>query len=145
MLIFIDFEKGSENRMARGGLDYEGIGALRAPFKADAGLKAAYAASGLVGVEGMAVALTEKGTCGFGNAGDALLGKLEKYEPDGYATVQIKGFTEFAGVSGSLPNYGNILVVNGSGAVKASAGATGTAKAIDIGSEVTGPVMVFIG
>lgn len=145
MLIFIDFKKGSENRMARGGLDYEGIGALRAPFKADAGLKAAYAASGLVGVEGMAVALTEKGTCGFGSAGDALLGKLEKYEPDGYATVQIKGFTEFAGVSGSLPSYGNILVVNGSGAVKALTDATGTAKAIDIGSEATGPVMVFIG
>lgn len=145
MFIFIDFEKGSENTMARGGLDYEGIGALRAPFKADAGLKAAYAASGLVGVEGMSVALTEKETCGFGNAGDALLGKLEKYESDGYATVQIKGFTEFAGVSGSLPNYGNVLVVNGSGAVQASTGATGPAKAIDIGSEVTGPVMVFIG
>lgn len=145
MLIFIEFEKGSENRMARGGLDYEGIGALRAPFKADDGLRAAYAASGLVGVEGMAVALTGKGTCGFGSAGDALLGKLEKYEPDGYATVQIKGFTEFAGVSGSLPSYGNILVVNGSGAVKASTDATGTAKAIDIGSEATGPVMVFIG
>ena len=46
--------------MARGGLDYEGIGALR-PHKADAGLKAAYAASGLVGVEGMAVALTGEG------------------------------------------------------------------------------------
>lgn len=131
--------------MARGGLDYEGIGALRAPFKVDATTQAVYAASGLVGVEGMSVALTEKETCGFGNAGDALLGKLEKYESDGYATVQIKGFTEFAGVSGSLPNYGNVLVVNGSGAVKASTGATGPSKAINVGSEVTGPVMVFIG
>ena len=131
--------------MARGGLDYEGIGALFATFKADAGLKAAYAASGLVGVEGMAVALTEKGTCGFGNAGDALLGKVDKYEKDGYATVQVRGFTSFTGVPGTLPNYGNVVVVDGNGAVKAASGATGTAKAIDIGSEATGPVMVFIG
>jgi hypothetical protein len=145
MFNFIDFEKGSENRMARGGLDYEGIGALRVPFKVDATTKAAYVASGVIGVEGMAVALTEKETCGFGNAGDALLGKLEKYETDGHATVQVAGFTEFTGVSGSLPNFGNILVVDGNGAVMASAGAAGSSKAINIGSEVTGPVMVFIG
>ena len=145
MFIFIDFEKGSENTMARGGLDYEGIGAQDAPFRGEAGLITAYASRGLAGVEGMSVALTEKETCGFGNAGDALLGKLEKYESDGHATVQVKGFTEFTGVSGSLPNYGNVLVVNGSGAVKASTGATGPSKAINVGSEVTGPVMVFIG
>ena len=131
--------------MARGGLDYEGIGALFATFKAGNNLKAAYAASGLAGVEGMAVTLSDYETVDFGSAGDALLGKVDKYEKDGYATVQVRGFTSFTGVSGALPNYGNVVVVDGNGAVKASSGATGPSKAISVGSEATGPVMVFIG
>ena len=55
--------------MARGGLDYEGIGALFATFKAGDNLKAAYAASGLAGVEGMAVTLSDYETVDFGSAG----------------------------------------------------------------------------
>jgi len=131
--------------MARGGVDYEGIGALYATFAVDSATQAAYAASGVVAVEGKAVALTGESTCGFGSDGDALLGRLDKYEDDGYATVQVGGFTALPGVSGTLPSYGDVLVVDGNGAVKASTGATGTAKAIEVGAAATGPVMVFIG
>ncbi len=131
--------------MSRGGLDHEGIGARFAPWEADDTLKAAVLASGVAFAEGKAVTITGNYKAGFGSAGNALLGKVDKYESDGYMTVQCGGETEMLGVSGSLPTAGNILVVDGAGAVMASTGATGSAKAIDVGTEATGPVMVFIG
>jgi hypothetical protein len=61
-------------------------------------------------------------------------------------TVQDVGYTAFDGVSGNLPTAGDIVVVNGSGAVMASSGATGKSVVVNVATdETTGPVMVFIG
>lgn len=118
--------------MARGGVDFEGIGARYTTYKASTSLKSIVAASGVAAVEGKAVTITGNGEVGFGSAGDPLLGKVDKYESDGYVTVQDAGYAEFPGVSGSLPTAGNYVVVNGQGAVVASAGATGPAKAVSV-------------
>ena len=72
-----------------------------------------------------------------------MLGEINQYEFDGYVTVQDAGYTEFDGVSGNLPNAGDYLVVDGKGAVKASTGATGPAKAVSVDSE-NKKVMVLI-
>jgi hypothetical protein len=118
--------------MARGGLDWEGIGARYVTYKANAALVSTVAASGVAAVEGKAVTITGNGEVGFGSAGQPLLGKVDKYESDGYVTVQDAGYAELPGVSGSLPTAGNYVVVNGQGAVVASAGATGPARAVSV-------------
>jgi hypothetical protein len=132
--------------------DFEGIHADASTWKADDTLKAAVLAAGGAATadgravaEGKAVTITGNMTAGFGSAGDRLLGKVEHYHYDDTMTVQDVGYTSFTGVSGSLPTAGNILVVNGSGAVMASTGATGKSVAVDVGTAATGPVMVFIG
>ncbi len=132
--------------------DFEGVHANSSTWKADSTLKAAVAAAGgattaagRAAAEGKAVTITGNSTAGFGSAGDRLLGKVEHYHSDDTMTVQDLGYASFAGVSGSLPTAGNVLVVNGSGAVVASAGASGQTVAVDVGSAATGPVMVFIG
>ena len=118
--------------MARGGLDWEGIGARYVTYKANAALVSTVAASGVATVEGKAVTITGNGEVGFGSAGNPLLGRLDKYESDGYVTVQDAGYAELPGVSGSLPTAGNYVVANGQGAVVASAGAAGPAKAVNV-------------
>lgn len=133
--------------------DFEGIHANASTWKADTALKAAVlaaggatTAAGRAIAEGKAVAINGNSTAGFGSAGDRLLGKVEHYHSDDTMTVQDVGYAAFNGVSGSLPTAGNVLVVNGSGAVMASSGATGRSVAIDVGTTAaTGPVMVFIG
>jgi hypothetical protein len=132
--------------------DFEGIHADASTWKADATLISAVAAAGgptttagRAVAEGKAVTITGNMTAGFGAAGNPLLGKIETYKSDNTMTVQDVGYTEMTGVSGSLPTAGNYLVVNGSGAVMASTGATGPAKAINVGTDATGPVMVLIG
>ena len=130
--------------MARGGLDWEGIGYRGATYKAANALVSVVTASGVAAVEGKAVTITGDGEVGFGSNGDTLLGKLDKYESDNYVTVQDAGYTSIPGVSGSLPSAGNFLVVNGSGAVKASTGAVGPARAVSIGTAATGPVVVLL-
>ncbi len=132
--------------------DFEQIHAGTSTWKADTALKAAVlaaggpkTAAGRAVAEGKAVAINGNMTAGFGSAGDRLLGKVEQYYYDDTMTVQDVGYTEFTGVSGSLPTAGNVLVVNGSGAVMASTGATGQSVAVDVGTAATGPVMVFIG
>lgn len=132
--------------------DFEGVHANASTWKADAALKAAVlaaggatTAAGRAVAEGKAVAINGNSTAGLGSAGDRLLGKVEHYHSDDTMTVQDVGYTSFTGVSGSLPTAGNVLVVNGSGAVMASTGATGQSVAVDVGSAATGPVMVFIG
>jgi hypothetical protein len=118
--------------MARGGLDWEGIAAVYVTFKAATALASVVTASGVAAVEGKAVTITGNGEVGFGSDGNKLLGLVDKYESDGYLTVQTGGYATFPGVSGSLPTAGDFVVVNGSGAVKASTGAVGPAKAISV-------------
>ena len=132
--------------------DFEGIHADTSTWKADAALITAVAAAGgpttaegRAVAEGKAVTITGNMTAGFGAAGNPLLGKVETYHSDNSMTVQDVGYTEMPGVSGNLPTAGAFLVVNGSGAVMPSAGATGPARAVNVGTDATGPVMVLIG
>ena len=140
--------------MARGGIDHEGIGKLGMTYKADAALAAVVAAAGGIGATAGRATVVGKAVtwsaspfeAGFGNAGDPLLGIVESYDYDNAMTVLTRGYAYAPGVSGSLPNPGNVLVVNGSGAVLASTGAVGAARAdVVLTTGVTGPVMVFIG
>ncbi len=130
--------------MSRGGIDFEGLHATYSSWKAATAIQNAVAVSGVSYIEGKAVTITGNGEAGFGSAGDPVLGKVLKYEGDGNVTVQDGGYTEFPGVSGNLPTAGSDLVVDGSGAVTASAGATGPAKAVSVDSG-NNTVMVFIG
>jgi hypothetical protein len=116
--------------MARGGLDWEGIGAVYATFQAAGSVSAAMLASGVAAVEGKAVTIEADGKAGFGSAGDPLLGVINHYENDHYMTVQTGGYATVPGVSGALPDAGDFLVVDGLGGVKASAGAVGPARAV---------------
>jgi len=133
--------------------DFEGIHADASTWKADATLIAAVlvaggptTAAGRAIAEGKAVTITDDMTAGFGSAGARLLGKVEHYHSDDVMTVQDVGYTAFDGVSGNLPTAGDIVVVNGSGAVMASSGATGKSVVVNVATdETTGPVMVFIG
>jgi hypothetical protein len=132
--------------VARGGLDFEGIAAVYATFQADGSVSAVMLASGVAAVEGKAVTIAGNGIAGFGSAGNPLLGRIDKYESDHYMTVQTGGYTKLPGVSGSLPTAGDFLVVNGSGAVQASTGAAGPARAISVDDTANvNTVMVLIG
>ncbi len=124
--------------MARGGIDFEGIGLRTSTWEAASALRSAVLAArawendGRSTVRDKAVTITGNGEAGYGSAGAALLGRLHQYEFDGNLTVQDAGYTELPGVSGNLPNAGDYVVVNGSGAVMPSAGATGPAKAVSV-------------
>ena len=132
--------------MSRGGVDFTGIGVKYATFEAAGSVSAAFLASGANGVEGKAVTITGNSQAGFGSAGNPLLGKILKYEDDDLMTVQYAGYAEMPGVSGTMPTAGNYLVVNGSGAVQASTGATGPAKAVSVDSSANvNTVVVLIG
>jgi hypothetical protein len=124
--------------LSRGGIDYEGIGFRSATYKASDALVSAVLVAkawendGRSAVLDKAVTITGNYEAGFGNAGDPLLGRIHQYEFDGYMTVQEGGYTEFDGVSGNLPNAGDYVVVNGSGAVMPSVGAIGPARAVSV-------------
>ena len=79
--------------------------------------------------------------------GDALHGKVDKYERRRLCNCAGKRFLpRLLGFPCPCPNYGNVVVVDGNGAVKASSlEQLDPSKAISVGSEATGPVMVFIG
>jgi hypothetical protein len=131
--------------------DLNGVHAGASTWKANAALKAAVLAAGgpkstagIAVAEGKAVTITGNYEAGFGNAGDPILGIIEKYHTDDSMTVQDRGYAEFIGVSGALPQAGDFLVVDGNGAVMSSAGATGPARAVNVGSDTTGPVLVLI-
>lgn len=133
--------------MARGGISFLGIGAQNVTVKANDDVKAIVAAGTADDAVGLAVTVTGNEEAGLGVAGDPLFGQIVHYEGDGHMTVQYAGFAEFNGVSGSLPTAGTdfVVVVDGEGAVMASTGATGPAKVVNVGTEVTGPVVVLIG
>lgn len=136
--------------MVRGGFDFEGIRFGATTYKANDALISSVASAkawendGRSAVLDKAVTITGDGEVGFGNLGDALLGRIHQYEFDGSVTVQDVGYTELPGVSGSLPNAGDFVVVNGSGAVVASVGAIGPARAVSVDA-VNHKVMVLIG
>lgn len=129
--------------MARGGLDFVGIDFSAVTMKANTAMVSMATISGVAAVEGKAVTITANGEVGFGVNGNKLFGRVDKYESDGYVTVQHRGYAELPGVSGSLPVAGDFLVVDGAGAVKASAGAVGPAKAVSVDS-TTNKVIVLI-
>ena len=139
--------------MTRGGIDHEGLGANYITIEADATLKAtvlaaggATTADGKAAAVGKAVTRTDNKTAGFGSAGDPLLGRVDVYDNDGMMTVQDKGYTGFTGVSGNLPTYNEIVVVDGNGAIMASSGAVGSARCdYTLTTSATGPVMVDLG
>lgn len=106
----------------RGGIDREGIGTWHATYMADNGLKSV-AGDGRTtmnrdAVIGKAVALTGADTCGYGADGAPLLGAIYQYEYDGYVTVTTRGYVELPCVDGSEPAVGDVVCVNGAGAVK---------------------------
>lgn len=134
--------------MARGGLDFQGIGFRSSTWKANSGLVSAVDGArgwnddGRDEVVGKAVTITDGAEAGYGSNGDHVLGRIDAYEFDENITVQDGGYTELPGVSGNLPNPGNFLVVNGSGAVVS--GSSGTARAVSVDSE-NQTVMVLLG
>ncbi len=132
----------------RGGFDFEGIGLRTSTWKAQAALVSAVASAkaweddGRDAAVGKAVTITDNDEVGLGSDGNPLLGKVIQYEFDGTVVVQDGGYTEFEGVSGSLPDAGNYVAVNGSGAVVSAT--TGPAKAVSVDDE-NHTVMVLIG
>lgn len=71
--------------------------------------------------KGKAVALTGNNTVGYGSDGDALFGVLTKVEHDGYASVQVKGFSCGLAGTASATEIGKYAAVDGSGGVKSAA------------------------
>jgi len=133
--------------MARGGLGFEGIGAKYVTVQAAGSVSAVALASGVAYVEGKAVTCEGDGLFGFGSAGDALRGIIDRYEKDHYMTVQFAGFREnVPGVSGALPAAKEYLVVDGSGAVSEVATPVNGAYAVEVdGTADVNVVTVFIG
>lgn len=133
--------------MSRDGIDFTGIGAKHVTVKPAADIVALVTAGTAASAEGLAVTITGNGEAGLGAAGDPLFGKTIKYEDSEAMTVQYAGFAEFNGVSGALPTAGTdfVAVVDGQGAVKASAGAIGKSQIVSVGTNATGPVVVLIG
>lgn len=116
--------------MTRGGVSFEGIHAQYTTYK----LKAADSIT--QDDEGKAVTLTGNGEVGYGNAGDPLLGVLERVEADDYASVQDEGYVtvEYASAA-AAPQVGKPVVVNGAGlvsqATEAIVGRSNTIVSVD--------------
>lgn len=127
-------------------IEFEGIGALNATFKAHGSVSAIALASGAAAVENLAVTITGDQEMGLGEAGDPLRGVINKYEDDGHITVQVKGYKTVPGVSAALPTANEHLAVNGSGAVSEIATPTSPAYAVAVdGTANVNTVTIFIG
>jgi len=136
--------------MSRGGLDYEGAGALNLTYQAAGSVSAVALVSGAAFVEGKAVTATGNGQMGFGSAGDPLRGIIDKYEDDHNMTVQVKGYRTASGISASLPSANDFVCVDGAGAVSKvavqTAAGRGPAYAVSVDNTASvNTVMVFIG
>ncbi|MBA1335836.1 MAG: hypothetical protein HPY66_1654 [Firmicutes bacterium] len=130
--------------MSRSGHSHQGNGVQFDTFDAHSGIVSAVASGGAASVKGKAVTITGNDEYGYGSAGDPLRGVILHYEDEDCMTVQYRGYAELDGVSGALPTAGNYLVVDGAGAVSATATAT-NAYAVSVGSDsATGPVIVLI-
>ena len=127
-------------------IEFEGIGALNATFKAHGSVSAIALASGAAAVENLAVTVTGNQEMGLGTAGDALRGVIDKYEDDNYMTVQVRGYRTVPGVSAALPTANEHLVVNGSGAVSEIASPLSPAYAVSVDDTAdVNMVTIFIG
>ena len=136
--------------MSRRVPDLEGIGARYATVQAAGSVSAVALVSGAAFVAGKAVTATGDAQMGYGNAGDPLRGIIDKYEDDGYMTVQVGGYKTAPGVSGALPTVNNFVCVNGAGLVSVCATQTAAgrgpayAASVDDTADVN-TVVVFIG
>ena len=95
--------------MARGGIDYTGVGTLNTTFYADGSVSAIALASATIagnGVVGLVVTQTGDKIAGLGGAGSPVLGVIDQYEDDGLMTITVRGIVEVPGVSGKLPTPG---------------------------------------
>jgi hypothetical protein len=133
--------------MTKNGIEFAGIGAKYATVKAAGSVSAVALASGVAYVENKAVTCEGNELYGYGNAGDPLRGVIEKYEDDGYMTIQYAGFREdVPGVSAALPAANEHLVVNGSGAVSEAASPKSPAYAVSVDDNAdVNTVTIFIG
>ena len=140
--------------MSRKMSDLEGLHATYATVVAGGSVSAVALVSGAAFVEGKAVAIqgqtaNKETIVGYGTTGDALFGIIEKYENDGYMTVQDGGYRTAPGISGSLPVAKDLVCVNGAGsiskvAIQTSTGRAPRAVSVDNTASVN-TVMVFIG
>lgn len=134
--------------MSRLGISLEGVHAKYATVQAAGSISSVALVSGAAYVEGKAVTIEGNEQYGYGSAGDPLRGIIEKYEADGYMSVQVKGYKEgVPGVSGSLPSANDFLCVNGEGAVsKVASGNVGPSHAVSVDDTAgINTVTVYIG
>jgi len=104
--------------LARGGVDFEGIGAHYTTYA----LKTSdnFTQSD----EGKAVTITGNGEAGYGNSGDVFLGIVSRVEADSYGSIQDAGYVEVGYVSAAYPpQLQAAVVVNGAGLVSQSGAA----------------------
>ena len=74
------------------------------------------------GAKGKAVALTGNNTVGYGTDGAAVFGVIRKAEPDGVATIQVKGFACGLAGTASSTAVNKYAAVDGFGGVKSMTG-----------------------
>jgi hypothetical protein len=142
----------------RGGIDFESIDAGYTTYSADGSISAAvvsvggfipYSSAAAYAVQGKVVTITGAGIVGFGNAGDPIIGKIQKIDWDYKCSVQDEGYANVPGISNCLPTPNQLVCCNGAGAVSAvvSANFAGkrTAVCISTDSTVNPPnVMILI-
>lgn len=141
--------------MSRLKSDLEGVQSGFIPVVAGGSVSAVALVSGAAFVEGKAVtyeaqSANKEAVMGYGSAGDPLDGIIDKYESDGYMTVQNRGYRTAPGVSGSLPAAKDYVCVNGAGSVSKvavqTAAGRGSAKAVSVDNTAdVNTVMIFIG
>jgi hypothetical protein len=131
----------------RGGLCFKGLGAQYATVKAAGSVSSVALVSGTAYVENKAVTCEGDGLYGYGSAGDPIRGIIQKYDDDGYMSIQHSGFrVGVPGVSGALPSANDFLAVDGSGAVSEIATNKGPAYAVEVDDTAdVNLVTVFLG
>jgi len=140
--------------MSRRYSDLEGVGAHYSTVVAGGSISCVALVSGAAYVEGKAVAIEGQNSnnevvMGYGSAGDPLSGIIDKYEGDGYMSVQDAGYRTAPGISGYLPTAGDVVCVYGDGSVSKVASAPAgmrspAATSVDNTADVN-TVVVFIG
>lgn len=92
-------------------VDFKGIGAVYASFKID-NSTIVYSATAERGsaVVDRAVTMSADDTVALVADGGHVVGKLIQVEPDGIATVQVKGFMEFGGGTSATLTRGTAIV-----------------------------------
>lgn len=117
--------------MARGGLNFEGIGIQQATFKAGAGIKALAVADGRDSVVGIPVVVANNNEVDLGTDGDVPFGFIDVYENDGHVGVSFRGFVTDVPTDGNV-TPGRICLVDGNGVVKESSDGIGTKQSMTV-------------